>query len=72
MWQLRQLSRSGYLAWKYYFYLFLTYWLTGLTESSGYSPFNLWYLFATAIFYKYVLTAPDCIQPTELLVPAEA
>ena len=71
MWQLRRLSRSGYLAWKYYFYLFLTYWITGLTESSGYSPLNLWYMFAVAVLYKYVLTAADCIQPAELLVPEE-
>jgi O-antigen ligase len=56
MWQVRRLSVSGHLAWKYYVYLFLSYWITGLTEASGYSPLNLWYMFATAVFLKYVLT----------------
>jgi len=72
MWQLRQLSRSGYLAWKYYFYLFLTYWITGLTESSGYSPLNLWYMFAAAVFCKYALTEPDLLRLAEVQEPAEA
>ncbi len=62
MWQLRQSSGSGYLAWKYYVYLFLSYWITGLTESSGFSPLNLWYMFATAVFCKYALTAPDLME----------
>ena len=72
MWQLRQLSRSGYLAWKYYFYLFLTYWITGLTESSGYSPLNLWYMFAAAVFCKYALTEPDLLRLAEVQEPDEA
>jgi O-antigen ligase/polysaccharide polymerase Wzy-like membrane protein len=63
MWQLRQSSSSGHLAWKYYVYLFLSYWVTGLTESSGFSPLNLWYMFATAVFSKYALTAPDLGEP---------
>jgi len=71
MWQLRQLSCSGHLAWKYYVYLFLTYWITGLTESSGYSPLNLVYVFATAISYKYVMTDVDLTQSMEAQVPDE-
>ena len=62
MWQLRESSSYGYLAWKYYVYLFLSYWITGLTESSGFSPLNLWYMFATAVFCKYALTAPDLVE----------
>jgi O-antigen ligase len=72
MWQLRQLSSSGCLAWKYYVYLFLSYWITGLTESSGYSPLNLGYVFAVTVSYKYALTEPDLIQPAEVQVPDEA
>jgi O-antigen ligase len=72
MWQLRQLSSSGYLVWKYYVYLFLSYWITGLTESSGYSPLNLWYVLAVTVSYKYVLTEPDLIQPAEVQVPDAA
>jgi O-antigen ligase len=71
MWQLRRLSCSGHLAWKYYIYLFLTYWITGLTESSGYSPLNLLYMFSVAVAYKYVMTEADSMQPMEAQVPDE-
>jgi O-antigen ligase len=72
MWQLRQLSRSGYLVWKYYVYLFLSYWITGLTESSGYGYLNLWYMFVVAVSCKYALTEPNLIPPPEVAVPDEA
>jgi O-antigen ligase len=71
MWQLRRLSCSGHLAWRYYIYLFLTYWITGLTESSGYSPLNLLYMFSVAVAYKYVMTEADSMQPMEAQVPDE-
>jgi O-antigen ligase len=69
MWQLRQLSSLGRLAWKYYVYLWLTYWITGLTESSGYSPLNLAYIFATTVFFKYAITDPDLIRSGAVQVP---
>jgi hypothetical protein len=69
MWQLRQLSSLGRLAWKYYVYLWLTYWITGLTESSGYSPLNLVYIFATTVFFKYAITDPDLIRSGAVQVP---
>jgi O-antigen ligase len=62
IWQLRQLNGSGRLVWKYSVYMFLAYWLTGLTEGSGYSPLNLWYVFAIAVFCKFVVTEPDLMQ----------
>ncbi len=71
MWQLRQLPGSGCLAWKYYVYLLLSYWITGLTESSGYGYLNLWFVFAATVFYKYVMTEPDLVQPAEVQVPSE-
>jgi O-antigen ligase len=72
MWRLRQLSNSGRLVWKYYVFLFLSYWITGLTESSGYSPLNLGYVLAVTVSYKYALTEPDSIQPVEVQVPQES
>ena len=72
MWQLRQLSSSGCLVWKYSGYMFLAYWLTGLVEGSGYSPVNLWYMFAIAVSYKYASTEPGLMQPVEVQVPDEA
>lgn len=58
MWKLRRLNYSGMLAWKYLLYLFLTYWITGLSESSGYGSLNLWFMFVVSVIYKYVLTEP--------------
>jgi hypothetical protein len=59
MWRLRQSSAAGRLVWKYFVYILLAYWLTGLTESSGFEPeLNVWYAFAIAVCYKYALTAP--------------
>jgi O-antigen ligase len=72
MWQLRRLNHSGYLAWRYFVYLFLTYWITGFSESSGYGPLNLWYMFVVAVIFKYVLTAPASEQVEEDQVLDEA
>jgi O-antigen ligase len=66
MWRLRQLSGSAYLMWKYFVYMFLAYWITGLTEGSGYSPLNLWYVFAIAVSCKYALTDPYLMQSAEV------
>jgi O-antigen ligase len=72
IWQARQLFSSGRLVWKYYVFLFLSYWITGLTESSGYSPLNLYYILAVTASYKYALTDPDSIQSAEVQVRDEA
>ena len=70
MWRLRKVSGSGHLVWKYFVYIFLAYWITGLTETSGYDGFlNLWYVFAIAIFCKYALMTADRMQPATAPVP---
>jgi len=66
IWQLRQLGNSGQLVWKYCVYMFLGYWISGLTLGSGYSPLNLWYVFAMAVCCKYVLTDPELMQFSEM------
>ena len=66
IWQLRQLGASGQLVWKYGIYMFLGYWVSGLTLGSGYSPLNLWYVFAMAVCCKYVLTEPELTQFSEM------
>lgn len=71
IWRLRLWPGSGSLAWKCGVYLFLAYWITGLTESSGYGPLNLWYAFVLAALYKYVLTEPDAASSPENEVPGE-
>jgi len=72
MWQLRQLNSSGRLVWKYSLYMFLAYWITGLTEGSGYSPLNLWYVFAIGVFFKFALTEPGLMQSEGAQVYHEA
>jgi len=66
MWRLCQLSGSGPLVFKCFIYLFLGYWITGLTESSGYTPVNIICLFMIAVIYKYALTASDSSEHAEL------
>jgi len=71
-WQLRRLHDSGSLVWKYFFYMFLAYWITGLTESSGFDYLNIPYAFVIAVCYKYGLTGFDSVPPAEVQVPEAA
>jgi hypothetical protein len=63
LWQLRRVSASGRMAWKYLVYIMLSYWMTGMTEASGTEPLNTVYTFAILVCYKYASTAPDAIFP---------
>jgi O-antigen ligase len=57
-WRLRRNAKAdGRLAWMFFLYIFLSYWISGLALTSGYySDLNLWSMFSIAILYKYVLT----------------
>jgi O-antigen ligase len=71
--QLRRWSSSGHRVWKYCLYIFLTYWISGLSLAAGYeAPLNLWYVFAMIVCYKYALTDPELIQPAAVRVPDQA
>jgi len=71
MWQLRRRSASGRLVWKYFVFMFLVYWITGVTESSGFTgTLNMWYAFAVAVAYKYALTEPHSRLLAEVEVPS--
>ena len=73
VWQLRHLSGHGRLVVRYCVYMFVAYWITGLTESTGFNPFvNLWYVFLITTCYKYAVTAPFAILPAEAQVPEGA
>jgi hypothetical protein len=40
--------------WTYFLYIFLSYWVNGMTLASGYnSDLNLWFILAVATLYKY-------------------
>ncbi len=57
-WKLRRLKKkSGKLAWTFFLYIFLSYWISGLALASAYySDLNLWFLFCLAVIYKYAIT----------------
>ena len=57
-WRLRkQSNRNAQLAWTYFLYIFLGYWIIGMTLESGYEgDINLWFIFSIAVLYKYSLT----------------
>jgi len=45
------------LAWTYFLYIFLAYWINNMTLASGYSSdLNLWFIFSIAVLYKYSIT----------------
>jgi hypothetical protein len=45
------------VVWKYFLYIFLSYWVSGLSLTSGhYGDLNLWYLLTLAVLYKYGVT----------------
>jgi len=54
-WKLRVAARhSGKLVWISFIVIFLSYWISGLTLTSGYySDLNLWFIFSLAVIYKY-------------------
>jgi O-antigen ligase len=58
-WKLRSAARSVVkLAWTFFIYIFLSYWISGLALTSGYDPdLNLWFIFALAVIYKYAISS---------------
>ncbi len=53
----RRGSPSFLLVWKYFLFVFLSYWVSGLSLTSGhYGDLNLWYLLTIAVLYKYGAT----------------
>jgi hypothetical protein len=66
-WTARRRGSPGFvLVWKYFLYIFLSYWVSGLSLTSGhYGDLNLWYLLTLAILFKYGATDPsDVSSPT--------
>ncbi len=53
-WRLRRRGESGAQAWRYFQYIFLAYWVTGLTETTGAeADVNIWFVFAASLLYRY-------------------
>jgi O-antigen ligase len=57
-WRVRRTKAPGaLLVWPFFLYLFLSYWLNGLSISTIYSSdLNFFYVFVTTALYKYVIT----------------
>ena len=46
--------------WTYFLYIFLIYWVNGMTLASGYnSDLNMWFILAVATLYKYSMSEND-------------
>lgn len=59
-WKLRKQYRNGPQVWLCFLQVFLTYWITGLSLSSGYaSDLNLWFIFTVAFLYKFAVSKDD-------------
>jgi hypothetical protein len=57
-WRLgRKREPHARLAWTYFLYIFLGYWINGLSLESGYSSdLNLWFIFSITVLYKHSMS----------------
>ena len=52
--RLRGRGERGRLAWRYFVFIFLAYWISGMTLSSGYfGDLNHWFVFAFTLLYSF-------------------
>jgi hypothetical protein len=59
-------GERGAKAWRFFIFVFLSYWISGFTETgASYGELNMWFVFAVAVLYRYgygespVFTAPS-------------
>jgi O-antigen ligase len=59
MYRSKKRTPESTMAWKFFLFIFLAYWINGMSLASAYySDLNLWYMLAIAIIYKYGWSAP--------------
>jgi O-antigen ligase len=73
-WTLRKRdTRDSRLAWTFFLYIFLSYWINGMTLACGYdSDLNLWLVLAISVIYKYAISEralPGSIASRTRLIP---
>ena len=64
--------RNQSLVWKFFLFIFLAYWVNGMSLASAYySDLNLWYMLALAMLYKFAETgeAPDAGRVSHPTLP---
>jgi hypothetical protein len=55
-----KLSPTAPRIWRFFIYIFLAYWISGMSLSSGYfSDLNLWFMFAIAVLFKVAQQKSD-------------
>ena len=53
-WRLRKRGERGARVWRYFVFIFLSYWITGMTETAGaFGDLNIWYVFALSLLFRY-------------------
>jgi len=68
-WRLRRRGGRGQMVWKYFVYIFLAYWISGMTLSSGYfGDLNHWFVFALSLLYTFGTQSGE--SPVRSLSPA--
>jgi len=57
-------GKHGQTAWRFFVFIFLSYWITGMVETSAsFGELNMWFVFAVALLYRYgVGETPKCEQ----------
>lgn len=51
-WRLAKRGERGRAVWKYFVFIFLSYWITGMTETAAYfGELNMWFIFAVGLLY---------------------
>ena len=65
-WKLREgCTPSGSIAWSFFLYIYLGYWITGLALTSGYyADLNLWFVFSIGLVYKYAIQEQEAGRAT--------
>jgi len=59
-WRLRKRGSRGRLVWRYFVFIFLSYWISGMTLSSGYfGDLNHWFVFALSLLYVFGAERPS-------------
>jgi len=65
----RRLARrgaNGRTAWRYFVFIFLSYWIMGILESqAAFGELNVWFVFALALLYRYGYGTSEVAAPTQ-------
>ena len=64
-WKLRRAgSHDSMLVWKSFLFIFLCYWMNGLSLTAAYyGDLNLWYMFVLAVLFKFAISSDGLQRP---------